>query len=445
MFKRKYCKNGGYALVAVMILLSLGLVLASGMIESSGSNTKTRAVVNTQSNYYYQVEDTLNRIVGWLQANNKNLVTAFTAANFDANFRTGKPSLGDNEGEHFGVPTMIKMPNGTSSVMLSNNSFFGQAAFPVTTNLDTGSTFDAVSAFQNADLGTANARVILTWARHTNGNYQPIFRADVITGNNPDRGVHTYSYIYSQLVASSPSVGFFGRDYVKFQTPNNVCNSYQYTLSGGTWSKGAPRSNCPINSNGAITVGGTINGTASTNMQNGIVLSGGRISGAQCAQGGCHNMTLPTFSTWDEYCPGNTTDVTVNSNKELPNGGCYRDISIANKKTLSLSDTENPYYFRKLNFNANFAKFDLKNVPAGKQVVIYVQEINNNHINGNQFYNPTHAPNMLKINYIGTNPLTLNGTADINCQLVAPLINVSLKGNFNFYGGIMAQSIDMVG
>ena len=442
--KGRYGKDG-YALVAVLILLSLGLVLASGMIESAGTNTKTRSIVNTQSNYYYQVEDTLNRMVGWLQDNNKNLVTAFINGQFATNFTTAKPALGDNEGVHFGVPTMVKMSNGTTSVMLSNNDFFGTAAFPSSTNLDTGASFDAVSAFQSADLGSANARLILTWARQSSGNYEPIFRADVITGNNPDRGVHTYSYIYSQLVASGAASGFFGRDFVTFQTPNNVCSSYQYTLSNGVWSKGAPRSNCPIVSSGPITVGGTINGTASTNLDDGVVLSGGRVSGEACAHAGCHSMVMPTFSSWETYCPGNETDLSVSANQELATGGCYRDISIANKKTLYLSDTENPYYIRTLNFTANFAKFDIKNVPAGKQVVVYVEKIANDHINGNQFYNSSYAPHMLKINYIGTTALTLNGTADINCQLVAPNIGVTLNGNFNFYGGIIAQSISMIG
>ena len=99
-----------------------------------------------------------------MQSNSKNIVTAFDSTNFDLNFSIGSPSVGDNEGVHFQVPTLVKMKGTNDSAMLSNNSFFGTSAFPTTTNIDTNASFDAVSEFQNADLGEANARIVLVWA-----------------------------------------------------------------------------------------------------------------------------------------------------------------------------------------------------------------------------------------------------------------------------------------
>ncbi|MCB0331087.1 MAG: hypothetical protein KDD70_15570 [Bdellovibrionales bacterium] len=202
----KHTGETGCALLVVMILLTLGMIIGAGMTDSAGSNTKTRALVKTRSEYYYQVEETLNKTAGWLQENSKYLVDAFTEANFDNNFDLGSPSLGSNEGEHFGVFSMVKMKGTDNSVMLSNNSFFGTPAFPSVEHIDTGASFDAVASFQNADLGLANARVILIWARETADNYEPIYRVDVVTGNNPDRGSRIFTLLWFQEVRRRSTV-----------------------------------------------------------------------------------------------------------------------------------------------------------------------------------------------------------------------------------------------
>ncbi len=446
MKKRGARKDKGFVLLGVLILLSLALLITSGMLDSAATNSKTRALVNTQSAYYYEVEETMNRVVAWLQENSKNMVKAFDKDHFPNNFQlSASPTLGSNEGEHFGVPTLVKLKSDISkSAMLSNNDFFGVPAFPESQNIDTGASFDAIQAFRDANIGPANARILLVWARETDGHFEPIFRVDVVTGNNPDRGVHSFSYIYSHLVMTAADLGFYGRDWVTFNTPNNDCFSYLYTLSGSTWSKGAPRSNCPVGSNGPINISSDINGTAKTLLSEGINLlpPGGNVSGSTCEGPGCHSYTLPVFGDWDSYCAAaNNGDLRVSADTTLDEGGCWRDVGIDNKKTLYLTDTENPYYFRMLDFRANFAKFSPGAVPQGKEVTIYVETISNNAINGNQFYNAASAPHQLKINYIGTAPLKLNGTAALNAFLVAPKVQVTVNGNFNYYGGIKAMSL----
>lgn len=438
----------GYVLVGVLFILTLSLIIAAGMLNSSATNAKTRALVTTQADYYYEAEETLNRVTAWLQSNSKNIVNAFSSANFNNNFDRGAPALGDNEGEFFGVPTMVKMKGSAHSVMLSNNPFFGQAAFPATTNIDSGAPFDAMAAFQSADLGRANARLILIWARQTDGAYEPIFRADVITGNNPDRGVHSYSYVYSTLVNLTGGVGFYGKTHLFLETPNNDCYSYQYTYNAGAWSRGAPRSNCPVASDAEINISSKVYGTAKTLLEDGIVLSppGGSVSGEKCMGAGCHNYHLPALGNWDSYCPGNTTDVTISSDTTWPAGGCWRNVTINHKKTLNLTDTHNPYYIKYINFGGDQAHLDFGSLPQDQQVTLFVEQLNNNyHFNGNNMLNTHNAPHQVWINYLGSEKLYLDGTAAINAVIIAPYAIVDVRGNFNFYGGIQALTLDVGG
>lgn len=449
--RRSISNERGYTVVAVVFLSALALLLSVGMLDSSASNTKTRSLATTQAHYYYDVEETLNRVVGWLQQNSQSLVTAFTQANFNNNFDLGSPEMGDNEGEHFGVPTMVKMKGTDQSVMLSNNAFFGQAAFPATTNISSGASFDAVSAFQSADLGAANARVILVWARATSGNYEPVFRVDVVTGNNPDRGVHSFSYVYTTLSTSTSGEGFYGRDSLTTQTGNNECFSYQYTCTISGCNKGAQRENCPIASDHTVSIKSKIHGTAASLQNDGVVLQapGGDVSGDVCNGSGCHSIILPSFPSWNASCPTSNSssfDVDVTSGTHVLNsGGCYRDINIPNNKKVVFTDYNNPYYIRTLNFQANKAIFSIAAIPPGEKVTLYVDTLSNDHINGNQFYNPSYAPNQLRLNYTGSQELFLNGTADLNAIITAPNSDVTVNGNFNFYGAIKAQNLYVSG
>lgn len=438
----------GYVMVGVMILLALGLIVSAGMLNSSATNAKARALVTTQADYYYQVETTLNAVVGWLQQNSKNLVTGFDASHFGPNFDTGSPAVGDNEGQFFNVPTMVKMKGTNDSVILSNNPSFGTPAFPATTNIDTNAPFDAVSEFQNADLGQANARIVLVWARETAGNYEPIFRIDVMTGNNPDRGVHSFSYVYSTLQSSNNAMQFYGRDSLTLNNGNNECYSYSYTYDAGTstWSNGAPRSNCGVASDNTTDIGAKVHGNAYSLLDPGVNINGpsGDVSGNVCEGAGCHGYVLPVVNTYAGYCPTGGPSYNIKASDPdltLNTGGCYGSVQIANNKTVTLTDTSTPYYFSLLDFKANFAKIAFGNIPQGQKVTVYVDTVNNDHLNGNVWYNPNNAPHQVELFYIGTNNFKLNGTAALNMFFTAPNADVEVLGNFNYYGGIWAKSL----
>ncbi|MDD2942499.1 MAG: hypothetical protein PHC51_05960 [bacterium] len=440
--------EGGYALLAAMVLLALGIIVSTGILDSATTNLKTRSLVKTRADQYYEVEATLNKTVSWLQTNSKNIVKAFTEGEFDNNFTLGQPVAGDNEAEFFSVPTLVKIKGTDSSPMLSNNAFFGTASFPQTTNIDTGAAFDPITSFAGADLGKANARVVMMWARETNANFEPIFRIDVVTGNNPDRGVHSYSFVYSTLVSGGAPPGFFGKESVNLQTPNNECASYEYAHAGAVWNRGAQRSNCPIASDGPVSTRAKIYGTVSTNMDGGLTLNppSGDVSGDVCQAAGCHTYTLPVVQTWEDYCPAHNGDKTINANTTYATGGCWRNITINNNKKLSLTDTTAPYYINEINYGGNNAVLDFGVIPEGEKVRLYVGRLNsNNHINGNKLFNTANAPHQVEIYYLGTETLVLNGTAEMNAHIIAPNAEVQVNGNFNFYGGIKAKILNILG
>lgn len=440
-------KDSGYAMLGVLFLLMLGGIISTGLIVSSGTAIKTRSLVKLRSDRFYQVEDTMNKVVNWLQSNSKNLVGAFSEANFDTNFTVGDPAIGINEGQQFRVPSMVKIKGTTNSVMLSNNEFFGTSAFPATTHVDTGVAFNASSAFQSADLGEANARIVLMWARQTGGNYEPIFRIDAVTGNNPDRGVHTYTYVHSTLTTSGGGAGFYGRTFTNLGTPNNDCYSLKYTHNGTSWNSGAQRSNCPVSSDGVVSVKSKVFGTASSKQDPGVVLNnGGNVSGGICQGSGCTTSTLPAVNSWATYCPGNTTDINASSDVTLATGGCYRNISISNKKIVTFSNYDNPYYVRMINFSGAQGNIAFGTIPTDKKVKIFVEVPSSNYnLNGNRLINTVNAPHQVEIVYIGSTPLTLNGTSQISANIIAPLATVNVLGNFNMYGGIQANALDVSG
>jgi hypothetical protein len=346
------------------------------------------------------------------------------------------------------VPTLVKVKGTNNSAILSNNTFFGTPQFPTTTNIETGAAFNPITSFNGASLGTAHARVVLVWARHTEGAYEPVFRIDVITGNNPDRGVHSFSYVYSTLVTTEGTVGFYGKNKLLFASPNNDCYSYVFTGSEGAWVKGAPRSNCPVASDSAMDLSCKINGTAKTLLDDGIALTkpSGEVSGTTCDGAGCHSYVFPTFNTWDGYCPGNTVDRTISTDGTLA-GGCYRTVSINASKTLTLTDSDNAYYIKTLNWAGNNAVLNFANIPADKKINIYVQNfvVNSDHVNGNRLVNTNNKPHQLQINYLGTDELFLNGTASIRANITAPYAPVTVDGDFNYNGGIQALTLEFNG
>lgn len=477
MYYNKTNKSeSGFVLVGILVMLSLGLLVTGGLLDSATTNLKTRSFVKTRADQYYTVERTMNRVVAWMQTNSKYIVTPFVNGNFAGNFDTGSPSTGSNAGTHFGVPTLVKMSSTTNSAMLSNNSFFGTASFPTLTHLDTAATLDAVTDFAGQDFGGANARIVMMWAKETDGDYEPIFRVDVVTGNNPDRGVHAFSYIYSSIVNGEPVPGFFGQDFLNLNTSNNTCESYQWSWDGSSWSPGASRSNCTVGADGDVMVESNISGNVISGSGTVTVdPPSGSVSGTTCSGGSetCAVIPpLPTVSTWATYCPGVTTDLTISSDTELT-AGCYRDIELNSNKdaifitehdkanAVSSSFQADVYYIRHLSIGGGSSHVEFGpdtgggnyQVTNGKKVTLYIENLNvtgglpgDSSFNGNELLNTVNAPHQVELVFLGANlEVLLNGTADVSASIIAPNTNVVVNGNFDMYGGIQAKSLDVSG
>ena len=444
----------GFMLISVIVLMALTLLVAAGMVNSKVTEAKIRATSNSQLDNYSKVEETMSKTVTWLQDNQRNIVGAFLSSNFTNNFDLTVPSIGANESANFSVPTLVKIKGTSNSVMLSNNSLFGTSAFPNTTNITTGVAFNAVSAFATADLGQANTRIVLVWARNSAGNYQPVFRVDTVTEDSPDRGIHSFTYVYSSLVSSTGAAFYTTTGPITLNTGNNSCASNNWTYSAGSWSSGAPRANCVIASDSNVSTNANINGNVLSKAVVNVNSPSGGVSGSICQNStSCHGLSLANFDSWATTCgASNQGNLTISANTTLTVAGnlasqkCWRDVTINSNRTLTLNTTTFPYHFRTLTLQNNSnSKIAFANVTSGQYITLNVESINGNSINGSQWSNANNSPSQIRLNITGSGSLTLNGTAIVRADLKAPLVAITLSGNFNFYGGIRAQSISATG
>lgn len=455
----KFSQQRGYTLLGVLAITAVAGLISAGMLRWASGTLSTRKVVESNTQNFYAVERTINAVAAWLQDNSKNMVTAFNSTNFDNNFDLGDPSAGTNQGGSFQVPTLVKMNGTTHAVQLTNSSYFGTSAFPLSTNIDTGTSFDAAADFAATDFGDdVNVRLLLVWAMQTDGHYEPIFRIDAVTGGTgPEHGVHGVNFISSALVTSNGGVGYYAEN-GDFQTanPNNQCWSYQYTWNAGTstWSRGAPRSNCLIGGQDDMQIKSAIHGSVSTNKLNGINLDHGSISGDQCEGPGCVSYTLPNYPTWDSVCAGvPAVDITVSSSPHQLTSGdalseqCYRTITIPSNKTLNFATANKPYYIKNLlpQNNSN-SRITFTTVGPGNKYTLYLDNLANGSINGNQLVGTNLAPHQLEINIVADGSLTINGNASMNAIIIGNSNHtINYSGNFTFHGALRSDAVNVTG
>ena len=452
-------KEGGYVLLGILLLLALGLVVTAGMLQSATGTLSTRKVTESNTKNFYDVERTINMVTAWLQDNSKNLVNAFNSSNFSNNFDLGDPVAGVNEGTAFAVPTLVKMKGTNNAVQLTNSAFFGTSAFPQTTNIDTNASFDAVSAFEGANFGTGvNVRLLMVWALATDGHYQPIFRVDAVTGGSePEHGVHGLNFIRSSLLTGPGGVGFYASGGgLETGSPNNVCWSYKYSWDAGTnaWNRGAARSNCIVLGRAGIALKSAIHGSVLTNQDEGITLNGGSVSGTMCQHAGCHSYSLPVVPDWQARCGGEAavTVVAAANPTNLVSGDalsqqCYQDVTIPSNKTINFATADKPYYIKNLvpQNNSN-SKITFTTVGPGHKYILYVDNLANGAINGNQLVATNLAPNQLEIYITKGGTLILNGTASMNGVITGREdLLIKHAGNFPFYGAYRAGTVKVIG
>lgn len=331
--------------------------------------------------------------------------------------------------------------------MLSNNTFFGTSAFPDTTNIDSGAAFDPVASFQNADLGEANSRVMVIWAPGDGEHKAPIFRIDVITGNNPDRGVHRYTHVKANLDSADPA-SFYATGDITLKTGNNYCESNSYSKTSGSWVTTSNLENCIVASDSNLNISAKVSG--STLAKGNLNFSKDGQSKTECSNNpACHTQVMDILPDWDTACAlGNkgSKSITSNTTWGAADTGCYQTVTIANNRTLTLTDTAGAYRIKNLVFaNANKSVLKFADAPDTEHYKLYVENFNSNKFNGKQFFNNTVPPHQVRLFITGTNSLKLNGGAQINADLIAPYTDITINGNFSFIGGIKAKSIYVSG
>ena len=456
-----YNNDSGIALVPFLLFAAVVALLLTAAMQMSASSTRTVYAAKLRSERYYESESGVNIALSWIRNNSQSLVSQFRAAEFYNNFHRTTPSYGVNDTGNVQVPTKIKLKDTNNSAILTNSLELATSAFPATSNIKTGAGFDAISQFAATNFGSALLKVTLVDALPLDPtkdapplaipetDFYPVYRIDAVTDS--DRGAHLYGYIIGSLYYVD-IIGFYGRDYVDVRQD---CTSAIFTGANA----GPTNAKCPVGSNGLISIANNaeIYGSARTN---GSISDINKVCGdypscttrgKTCQGESCSVPGLPTFKTWEEYCPVGSShgDYTIaaNQNKILITAGCYETVTINNKGSLTLQTTGTPYYFKTLTVSGGNAQTQLKIAPLPNTgtVELYVQTITGDNVNGNQTINPSYRPSQFRIYYLGTNDLKLNGNSPMALALVAPYANVEVLGNADFKGGIIAKGLKLSG
>ena len=464
-------KEAGYAVLAVLVLMTLSIVVVGGSLDLTTSTTRTTFATKQRSVVFYESEGSIGMAVSWLRENSDTLLNAFRKESFYSNFDLSTPSNGVNNGDVFSLPTKVKLSGEQSSIILANSNDLAGSNFPTVKNVDNGEVVDIDSLFSSADLGESLVKITLIDAVPYNEgkdygpppnpdpetDFYPVFRIDAMT--DTDRGSHLFAYVEGQLKYNT-SVGFYGDEFAEVRQD---CDSYESDIS--KYNPGTKRANCSIGSNKDLRIQQTekIYGSVQTNKKDGILETspwGGEVcsnfksgctdQGTACDGDSCDVPGLPIFEDWSKLCPFDQGDLDITSDTKLsvladaPDKKCWSTVTVAAKVTLTLDTTTVEYFIKTINLKNN-SVLNIAPDTADGRVVLNVEKIYGDKINGSQAINATNRPGQFVLNYLGTDELTLNGNADMNASLVAPYAAVTVSGDFDFFGGIVAKSFTATG
>lgn len=461
----------GYAILVVLILIAVGAVVTLTALTTASSMGRTNLATKKRGSDYYNAELSLNSAITWLRSNSTSLAMSFSRTNFYSTFDRVTPSYGSNDTGRLKIPTKLRLQNTNSTALLASPTLMS-SSYPTSIDTNTGNTFNAATSFASAVLGSDLVRITLIDATAVDStkdygdpdsgaaqpltDFNPVFRIDAIESTS--KGTHLAAY-FSGSLQYDYGVGFYGKNYLEIR---QSCDSYlsnngPYNLTTNH------RANCPAGSHGTISIHQQeqIYGSARTkgafdesSPYGGPVCadfaSGCPNKGTKCSGATCQVPSLPVYSPWNVYCPSNQGNLNVNNNATLSVAGnnanqkCWGTVSLGNNKNLTLTSTNYAYYIDTLDIPNN-GQLRFAPNPATGTINLYVRSISGNTLNGNQAYNLNNKPYQLRIHYLGTNNLTLNGTADMNAFLIAPYANVTIQGNFVYQGGIKALGVTLTG
>lgn len=468
----------GYALVSVIILMAVAAIITIGSLSLSSQHTRTTHATETRTVLYNESEKSIKEVVSWLRDNSQSLVTPFRREEFYTHFDRAEPSEGANEITTFSIPTRLKALGTDDSYFVVNDSSLGTASFPPTKNIVTNAMFDIVGGFESEDLGDSVVRLTLIDAipdipskdygpppnPTPETDFFPVYRIDAMTGT--DEGSHVYGTLVGDVVHLF-DIGIYGQDYLELR---QECDSFD--SQDGTYSAAIKHANCPAGSNATSQIhkSEAVYGSLRTN---GDIVEEAPYGGDVCAdfQAGCPNHgekctglqcgvpLLENFDPWNVYCPVEKPAVTyaasgtlsiVDSNsgdpEVIPADKCWDKLTVNNNVTVTLSSTNSPYYIETIDLKNNSnSVLRVDPDPAGGTVELYVNKIVGDKLNGNQSLNVPGRPTQFRLYYLGTDPLTLNGNANMNVALVAPNAQVTVSGSFEYSGALLAKRLVLTG
>ena len=462
----------GYALLTIVMVLSLAAMLMSSSLLQSATGLRTSDAANVRAENFASAESSIERAVSWLRQNSQKMVLPFRREEFYNKMSRAGAAVGSNDTSAFQVPTRIRMSGNNNTVMLVSDNILGSANYPATEDITTNIAVVAAAEFAAADFGDAEVRLTLVDvvakeptedfgnppAAAPTTDFYPVYRLDAMT--DIDSGSHVTAIVTGNVV-NLFDIGFYGETYLEFR---QSCDSYR--SSDGPYSAGTRRANCVVGSNstsaihkneevyGSIKTNGDIDadppfgGEACADF-----IAGCPNKGETCAGEDCGVPLLEDFETWSSYCPtdqgallvanGTTMDLTLSSGDPMDN--CWDTVTIEQNAKLVLKTSDYPYFFKTIIFDHNTAQMEADPATAGGVIQLFVETLDGNSINGNQAVNASGLPHQLIMYYLGAADLTLNGNADMYLALVAPNAHVDVLGNFDYYGALLANSLNLSG
>lgn len=489
-------QESGYVLVAAMLLIMIGVVAAATASGVLGKGVETIKSTNSRNEEYLANEKVLGEAIQWLRNNDSGMTDVFGRTKFYATFTRRAATVGTNDGGSFKVPTKIApISDPAKSVVLvsdpvllkSTGSSTEDGFFPLGTDTLNGASFNPLSSLKSTSLSGKKVRITLVDAVATDPSkdygasgatpqtdFQPLYRIDVLdrtkselatvdAGSNTqssraffkDHGGQLFGHVLGALQYDF-GIGFYGHDGVDIRQP---CDSY--ISNNGAYTSTNARANCPVGSNATVgihqntRVYGTVrtNGSINTSSPYGGAVCADlscATNGTSCQGNTCAVPGLPNFQSWESYCPTHQGSVTPTSGSFLtvagnnPSQRCWSKVTIRSNRVVTLTSTTYPYFIDELDI-ANTGRVNFSpDVPTGT-ITLYVRTITGDRFNGNQVFNINNKPYQLRLNYLGSNSLTLNGTANMSSFIAAPLASVDVQGNFTFNGGIKAKTLSFTG
>ena len=465
-------EESGYVLILIILFLALAGTAVAAVLVRDATFARTVASAKVRSEDFVDAEKAVGHVVSWLRLNSQKLAKPFRREDFYASWTKTAPAVGTNDMGTHSVPTKLKLAGTFKSAVLTNDSSLVTAAFAPTADLSTNIVYDAPGSFEQAELGPSLVRLTLLDAIPGDPaadygpppnpvpetDFYPVFRLD--TMNAQDSGAHIYGTISANLVHRF-DFGIYGESYLEIRQP---CDSFH--SSQGNYSMASREANCRAASysKAAIHKNEEIFGTLKTN---GSVTANPPYGGETCADfaPGCPNKgetcagedcgvpLLDQYYDWSVYCPRDAGDLVIDSATptvltlagSAPEQRCFRSVTVKSNSTLVLRTTTTPYFFQTLTLvNNSNSTIDIQPNPAGKKVELFVVNITGNKFNGNQVVN-SGRPTSFTLNYLGTNMLTLDGSAAMNVALVAANTGVTVSGNFEYKGSLLAKQLYLQG